>query len=615
MNGLLHILILTTAFLPVRPFLAPPSAEISYHDSSTQPDRSKHIINNNRLPRGCSCRVHLDTRIRIPLLSSTIDSSEELHNNANVLQGSISTKEEEQLIIQRVLKGKHKWLGGAVDNNSDGSIYGIPSHSKHVICLTPPSETVFSPNENHEKDNTVDVDDSQTYEVHMLPLPASLISRDENSNNDHHFQWLRGIISNGKLYGIPSWSRSGVLVVDIEGWRKWREEHPNRRVVNEDEVSNSFVSSLPLPDDGSDATKSSREQSSRDHRWMWHGAALNHNSTAIYCVPSNAEQVLKVDIVKMSTIYLEIPPRNPGKEEEHTEFLELTNKWYGGILGDDNAVYGMPYAASSVLRIDTDSDTVSLLGDYGNNLYNWHGGIKSTKNGCIYAFPAHSETVLKIDTRKSPDQIAGEEGILSVLSIHRAPYDIQPITRYKWLGGSLGADGNIYGMPSDASSVLKIDVETDLVTTFGWVEQSHNDQGSDAKNGKGKNHGYYEKNKWQGGVLGRDGFVYAVPSNARGVLRIDTRPDIASKHNEEVTFLDPGRVTCVGNLPKMKNKWQGGFAARSGAIYGIPENCNRVLKVLPPIAEKSHSSGDTTETRVVNTDPSFEFDGVIVRML
>ncbi|KAL7468130.1 hypothetical protein ACHAXS_008361 [Conticribra weissflogii] len=622
MKRSLHVLTLTTAFLPARPFLVPSSAEISFLAALTEPDKCRDNDNNDKSPRGYSCHISSYTRIHTSFLSSTFDSSKALHNEpGGFLQGNsftndddIKNDEEEQLIIQRLLKGKHKWLGGAVDNDYDGSVYGIPSHSKHVICLTPPSKSVFSAHENREIDIAIDVDDSSTYEIHMLPIPISLISKDGNNNNDHHFQWLRGIISNGKLYGIPSWSRNGVLMVDIEGWRKWREEHPNRRILDEGEVSNSFVSSLPLPDDSSDVTKSSVEQSSRNHRWMWHGAALNRNSTAIYCIPSNAKQVLKVDIVNMSTSYLPVPPRNPEKEEEHSEFLKLTNKWYGGILGDDNAVYGMPYASSSVLRIDTDSDTVSLLGDYGNNLYNWHGGIKSKKNGCIYAFPAHSETVLKIDTRKPLDHVGGEGGILSVLPIHRAPYDIQPITRYKWLGGSLGADGNIYGMPSDASSVLKIDVDTDVVTTFGWVEQSHDDQGSNAKDEEDENHPYYEKNKWQGGVLGRDGFVYAVPSNARGVLRIDTRPEKASKYNKEVTFLDPERVTCIGNLPKMKDKWQGGFAVRSGAIYGIPENCNKILKVLPPRADKLNSD-DTMESPSDSTDQNVVFDGVIVRML
>jgi hypothetical protein len=145
--------------------------------------------------------------------------------------------------------------------------------------------------------------------------------------------------------------------------------------------------------------------------------------------------------------------------------LEQTNKWYGGILGDDNAIYGVPYAASGVLRIDANHDTVEVIGEdlFGTMKYNWHGGVKSSKNGKIYCFPAHHSHVLCIDTRwtMSPRQHddngsckSGEER-LELLPIHRAHYDKDEVTKYKWLGGSIGADGNVYGMPSDASSILR----------------------------------------------------------------------------------------------------------------------------------------------------------------
>ena len=82
--------------------------------------------------------------------------------------------------------------------------------------------------------------------------------------------------------------------------------------------------------------------------------------------------------------------------------------------------------------------------------------------------------------------------------------------------------------------------------------------------------------------MGKDGFVYAVPSNARGVLRIDTRPTTTKQP------LDPSRVICIGDLPEMKDKWQGGFLVRSGVIYGVPENCNRILELLPPFHDSEH---------------------------
>lgn len=107
-------------------------------------------------------------------------------------------------------------------------------------------------------------------------------------------------------------------------------------------------------------------------------------------------------------------------------------------------------------------------------------------------------------------------------------------------------------MPCDASSILKVDVESDHCSTFGYV-------GGDKK-------------KWQGGVLARDGCLYAIPSYGRHVLRIDTRPD-TDKENE---------YHVLGELPPRKDKWQGAFVGRNGIMYAIPENGYRILRVTPP---------------------------------
>lgn len=72
-------------------------------------------------------------------------------------------------------------------------------------------------------------------------------------------------------------------------------------------------------------------------------------------------------------------------------------------------------------------------------------------NGAIYAYPSHAMEVLKIDTVTNKDSATTPFSLLPIL---RASYDNYIVTRYKWLGGSIGADGCIYGIPSDASSIL-----------------------------------------------------------------------------------------------------------------------------------------------------------------
>ena len=87
-------------------------------------------------------------------------------------------------------------------------------------------------------------------------------------------------------------------------------------------------------------------------------------------------------------------------------------------------------------------------------------------SGKIYAHPSHAETVLVIDTTK--------EGDISELKIHRAAYDKDKRRNYKWLGGTRGADGNIYCPACDASSILKINVLTDHCETLGFAGTDKN---------------------------------------------------------------------------------------------------------------------------------------------
>lgn len=411
-----------------------------------------------------------------------------------------------------ILKGKHKWLGGAVD--SYGCIWGIPSNAQDIICLAPSSG-------------------NGEYQVHKIPLPSEV--------SKGKFKWLRGIICDGYLYGIPAWSNAGILRVDIDSYWK-RRESPRMGDI---------VQILKLPDYYNFLNITSKELDKNidgeyPTRWLWHGAALNKEKNAIYAIPSNAHHVLKLDLSTFETKLLSIPvTKTP---------ITQTNKWYGGILGNDNAIYGVPYAAAGVLRIDANNDSVQLIGEESFHVahYNWHGGIKSPKNGKIYCFPAHNSHVLSIDTNVNH---SGKESSLELLPIHRASYDKDTVTKYKWLGGALGADGNIYGMPSDASSILLVDTETNYVSTFGELSG--------------------EKNKYQGGTLSsKNGYVYAIPSNSQNVLCINTNPDSDGLNAN-------GKAIEIGYIPKRKDKFQGGFEGSDGSIYCIPENFDRILKVFP----------------------------------
>ena len=96
-------------------------------------------------------------------LQSTLTSDKEV----SIPSRATSNEEDEQ--IRQILVGKHKWLGGALDSDSD-TIYGIPSQSNYVICLSPPPSTTTTRKENLHDDK--ESSDSSSYQINMLRLPS-----------------------------------------------------------------------------------------------------------------------------------------------------------------------------------------------------------------------------------------------------------------------------------------------------------------------------------------------------------------------------------------------------------------------------------------------------------
>ena len=206
------------------------------------------------------------------------------------------------------------------------------------------------------------------------------------------------------------------------------------------------VQILPLPNESSHYTADpipwkERVEDVDRGRWMWHGGAIGtkvdkdgrEQSAAIYCPPSNAEHVLKVSLDGSNKVEEIGPPLTDGQ-----------NKWYGGILGVDGCVYAPPYTARGVLRVNPQDDSVQVIGNYPTGGWKWHGGLLAKSTGVIYAFPAHSNEVLCIDTNvrsKSEEDVDGngdgndddELWRVSTIPIQRHENDTDsPDLQYKW---------------------------------------------------------------------------------------------------------------------------------------------------------------------------------------
>ena len=124
--------------------------------------------------------------------------------------------------------------------------------------------------------------------------------------------------------------------------------------------------------------------------------------------------------------------------------------------------------------------------------------------------------------------------------------------RDKWLGGVLGSDGNVYGVPGHSRHVLMIEPGTDRVSTIGGPFEG--------------------KYKWLRGVTARDNCVYCIPCHAETVLKIDCNhsPPVMSEIGGE-------ELKGSGEW-----KWHGGVLSPiDGCIYGIPQFSETVLKIDP----------------------------------
>lgn len=74
--------------------------------------------------------------------------------------------------------------------------------------------------------------------------------------------------------------------------------------------------------------------------------------------------------------------------------------WRAGILGNDGSIYWPPCDAKDVLKLNTDTEKLSLLECYGigeHGANKWHGGGAVASDGAIYCFPYDATQILKID--------------------------------------------------------------------------------------------------------------------------------------------------------------------------------------------------------------------------
>lgn len=255
----------------------------------------------------------------------------------------------------------------------------------------------------------------------------------------------------------------------------------------------------------------------------------------IYGIPCHSDAVLKMNVSTHDVQLLKWNDSDPKSCPSNQKW-----KYHGAAVSDiDGCIYCIPQAAEYVMKINPITDEISFIGDRYPGVNKWYGG-QLLPDGCIYGVCQNHKGILKIDPKTQETSIHGNF----------------PEGGFKWHGAVQHPDGNFYCIPAHADQVLKIEPGSPPKLTL---------LGENLQSGKHRQDGKY---KFLGGAVGGE-FVYFFPSDADFVCEVNTRT---------------GKVRNVGpNLREhetmFNNKWQNGFTAMDGTIYGIPLKGQSVLRI------------------------------------
>lgn len=212
-------------------------------------------------------------------------------------------------------------------------------------------------------------------------------------------------------------------------------------------------------------------------------------------------------------------------------------KWSAFVNAGDGFIYGIPSNARYVMKFNTKEKTMGTIGpDLGNVLFKWMCGVLAS-NGCIYCAPYCADRILKINT---------VDGTVETLDDVEMPEKGHVL----WMSGAAGGDQKIYFMPCYARYILRLDPDTDTVSSVG---QDLEEMGN---------------NKYFGTVVGRDNCMYGIPHDARRIVKFDPM------------VLDPdASISFVGGESDIDFKCGNGVLCSDGYIYALNKTTTQVLKI------------------------------------
>jgi hypothetical protein len=319
---------------------------------------------------------------------------------------------------------------------------------------------------------------------------------------------------------LRSWNKSPYTAADTQNLVSY--------VNYLDEVGGSFSDTIELV--GSITGPSTKFQ----------GAIVAPNEN-IYFIPNGATAPAKFNVATNEFSWLGGNWSATGPAGGATgPIVSLSGTYHSGCLHPNGYIYGTPYQANGIIRINPATDTFDFVGATPSRI-RCHGSVVAP-NGKIYFIPEDSYTdgagITYYWQYDPATDAMNRFGATAAGGIGL------------FRGGVLAPNGYIYTLPRQSGYVAKINPETLEITTFG----------------QGQFPGPGGPVLWRGGVLASNGKIYGVPHGAQTVIEIDPSTDTV------VTF---------GTFASGGDKWASGALAPNGKIYCFPFSASTVLEIDP----------------------------------
>ncbi|KAL7484418.1 hypothetical protein ACHAW6_010056 [Cyclotella cf. meneghiniana] len=427
----------------------------------------------------------------------------------------------------RSLRGQTLYLGGEEAEN--GKIYCIPGHAERVLCI--------------------DTFSDEAYPIGPIFDASNTILRGK-------YKWLRGIVHRGIVYGLPC----------------------HADVVLRIDTAVDAVSVLDIPYERYfDASEAHRE---RHRAWKYHGGAVGSDG-CIYAVPQSAGRVLRIDPTTDECSF--VGPVFEGRCKWYGGVVGNTDGAIYAIPHNAGGVLRIDASGVEFGEAGTTMESrvrVTTHGEFPVGGHKWHGASASD-DGTIVSVPANADNVLCIVPAPRPAypreaaDSAEPEPTLYILE-GQSEGDIatgrhRTDGKYKYLGAMAGTDGKVYCFPSGSERVLQVDTVRKVARSVG---PNLRDRGMESMH----------QNKWQNGITAhQEGCVYAIPLAGETVLRIRTGRPGGNASDPVQDAAEDVEVT-TWKLPwprKTLEKWEGGVLAKNGVIYCMPNNHKAVLQIVP----------------------------------